>query len=133
MLRPTPRSTRTDTLFPYTTLFRSQSRAAAQKAVSRPKGREHCSANNPHLSTFDMGFCGFSRFFDCRRRGYCEILIAVPRRQPYPNDRSTGHAIDPPRKDRKSVVEGTSVSIGGDHGGRRICKQKKHNINQIIS
>src|SRR3546814_11665496 len=37
MLRPPPRSTRTDTLFPYTTLFRSglnHSRGATQKSVN---------------------------------------------------------------------------------------------------
>src|SRR3546814_2081312 len=45
MIRRPPRSTRTDTLFPYTTLFRSQAQAyeepAAGKAVIelRPSGR----------------------------------------------------------------------------------------------
>src|SRR3546814_7169826 len=36
MIRRPPRSTRTDTLFPYTTLFRSSSRAAVLPAVARP-------------------------------------------------------------------------------------------------
>src|SRR3546814_6133434 len=35
MIRPPPRSTRTDTLFPYTTLFRSQGRPTGG-------GRRHC-------------------------------------------------------------------------------------------
>src|SRR3546814_13926177 len=30
-------------------------------------------------------------------------------------------------EDRKSVVEGQSVSVRGDLGGRRIIKKKKHN------
>src|SRR3546814_12192285 len=34
MLRPPPRSTRTDTLFPYTTLFRSNSRSRDSEALS---------------------------------------------------------------------------------------------------
>src|SRR3546814_8380517 len=38
MIRRPPRSTRTDTLFPYTTLFRSQQRG------SRGRPREHCTA-----------------------------------------------------------------------------------------
>src|SRR3546814_6292242 len=33
MIRPPPRSTRTDTLFPYTTLFRSAADAAAWRAI----------------------------------------------------------------------------------------------------
>src|SRR3546814_9383379 len=38
MIRPPPRSTRTDTLFPYTTLFRSERppRPASRRAVHRP-------------------------------------------------------------------------------------------------
>src|SRR3546814_15507803 len=44
MRRPPPRSTRTDTLFPYTTLFRSQTNARPSSgpspcAVSRPNDR----------------------------------------------------------------------------------------------
>src|SRR3546814_11425599 len=36
MIRPPPRSKRTDTLFPYTTLFRSEAEAAARRwAVAR--------------------------------------------------------------------------------------------------
>src|SRR3546814_19236909 len=35
MLRPPPRSTRTDTLFPYTTLFRSEEQAARDMGVQR--------------------------------------------------------------------------------------------------
>src|SRR3546814_7984579 len=35
MLRPPPRSTRTDTLFPYTTLFRSSRRQAGRRSWRR--------------------------------------------------------------------------------------------------
>src|SRR3546814_1448030 len=37
MIRRPPRSTRTDTLFPYTTLFRSPRYAAADRAARRPE------------------------------------------------------------------------------------------------
>src|SRR3546814_2454006 len=40
MIRPPPRSTRTDTLFPYTTLFRSQ--AIIRMIVRRPGPRVTC-------------------------------------------------------------------------------------------
>src|SRR3546814_16737408 len=43
MIRRPPRSTRTDTLFPYTTLFRSQQRAPphAIRQIARGGDREH--------------------------------------------------------------------------------------------
>src|SRR3546814_12960029 len=39
MRRPPPRSTRTDTLFPYTTLFRSRHRSARNALENRPGRR----------------------------------------------------------------------------------------------
>src|SRR3546814_4358342 len=50
MIRRPPRSTRTDTLFPYTTLFRSQPQHAAgrrQLPDLRPP-RRTCRTNRPH-------------------------------------------------------------------------------------
>src|SRR3546814_11264762 len=41
MIRRPPRSTRTDTLFPYTTLFRSWGASAARSALFRPGGEKH--------------------------------------------------------------------------------------------
>src|SRR3546814_4947705 len=38
MIRRPPRSTRTDTLFPYTTLFRSQQPASDARRTTRPAG-----------------------------------------------------------------------------------------------
>src|SRR3546814_13617884 len=48
MIRRPPRSTRTDTLFPYTTLFRSDK--MGQRGLARPKIVErdaHAAASNP--------------------------------------------------------------------------------------
>src|SRR3546814_8969197 len=39
MIRRPPRSTRTDTLFPYTTLFRSAAKAAPTSAMARARAR----------------------------------------------------------------------------------------------
>src|SRR3546814_13177607 len=39
IIRPPPRSTRTDTLFPYTTLFRSHPPLPRRPAVGRPRTR----------------------------------------------------------------------------------------------
>src|SRR3546814_13966457 len=41
MIRRPPRSTRTDTLFPYTTLFRSEEQRSQQAVLSRLTAREH--------------------------------------------------------------------------------------------
>src|SRR3546814_2843639 len=55
MIRRPPRSTRTDTLFPYTTLFRSPSRAAAYNGRAprrcRPRrGSARCAGRSPSRS-----------------------------------------------------------------------------------
>src|SRR3546814_19307668 len=50
MIRPPPRSTRTDTLFPYTTLFRSVRTTDAVASVAAAGGRMVVSPNtNPHV------------------------------------------------------------------------------------
>src|SRR3546814_11516738 len=54
MIRRPPRSTRTDTLFPYTTLFRSPGRATALIFLRDPQGKDRLLAKRPHgdISTF---------------------------------------------------------------------------------
>src|SRR3546814_6958124 len=60
MIRRTPRSTRTDTLFPYTTLFRSKSRArghhVAERARRRRRSREAYGSHSlpPRFLSFDF-------------------------------------------------------------------------------
>src|SRR3546814_1833777 len=50
MIRRPPRSTRTDTLFPYTTLFRSRPhRARAPQLSAQPPGQGRHLARPPHL------------------------------------------------------------------------------------
>src|SRR3546814_16695977 len=48
MIRRPPRSTRTDTLFPYTTLFRSDVTSAKEIASLNPRLIKIPSATNPH-------------------------------------------------------------------------------------
>src|SRR3546814_13303277 len=99
MIRRPPRSTRTDTLFPYTTLFRSdqpdQTSVAsttpipAAVSVSRER-RNPAAANN---------------WSNSRGERSRPLVIAS-------------------MLDRKSGVQGKSVSVRVDHGGRRIIKKK---------
>src|SRR3546814_14054871 len=101
MIRRPPRSTRTDTLFPYTTLFRSSS-----TTVSVPRKRGSSGARKRNSSS-------------CSRLASRLSPAKVAERCPA----SSRHAVSSIR-DRKSDVEGKCVSEGVDLGGRRISKNK---------
>src|SRR3546814_12220949 len=135
MIRRPPRSTRTDTLFPYTTLFRSQ-RDAETLAVAdevspvRVFTRQHAErtqeaeqrfattsrfgdeqdflvgAERDELGTHAVG--AIARFTDCKAQT----------RFPRATDRGARKACK--RLDRKSAVSGKSVAVRVDLGGRRI-------------
>src|SRR3546814_13740785 len=124
MIRRPPRSTRTDTLFPYTTLFRSPELAADallcvrgcdRRRARRPRRpRDHSDREQPARPR--------------RRHPFPAPRIGlVDRRRAFPADPLW---IDEPRPrarhppDRKSVVSGKSVSVRVDLGGRRIIKKK---------
>src|SRR3546814_7443208 len=55
MIRRPPRSTRTDTLFPYTTLFRSARLPPARRAPPR-SARPSCATSSPHLQPCEQSF-----------------------------------------------------------------------------
>src|SRR3546814_3779341 len=61
MIRRPPRSTRTDTLFPYTTLFRSRDPVAAEGAVQRRR--------RLRLDRWTQGACGTAGRGRSVRRG----------------------------------------------------------------
>src|SRR3546814_18535720 len=115
MIRLPPRSTRTDTLFPYTTLFRSRHRrdraqgrhrrrtAPAEVATARRRAGARAAAAG-------TGRLVWPRFIRRRRRPH-----------PDADRRTRGSEKDP---DRKSVVWGKRVSVSVDRGGRRTIKQK---------
>src|SRR3546814_17970086 len=110
MLRRPPRSTRTDTLFPYTTLFRS----------SRLSWRHGCLYGGEDAVVPRGGRRGRHRR-DLERRS-----VVAGGRARSKGARSADHdggcAWRGP--DRKSVVSGKSVSVRVDLGGRRIIKKK---------
>src|SRR3546814_9908645 len=56
MIRRPPRSTRTDTLFPYTTLFRS-----GREAVDRLRGVEAAGQHHRAAAGFEFGHCHADR------------------------------------------------------------------------
>src|SRR3546814_19309829 len=121
MLRRPPRSTRTDTLFPYTTLFRSG-------LAVRPRHRDAGCGKAMEEARRDM------------REGAARIGIGDMYRALHPRfrprddrDRARfdrcGNKILPveffaDEGDRKSVVEGQSVSVRVGLGGRRMITKK---------
>src|SRR3546814_18475105 len=136
MIRRPPRSTRTDTLFPYTTLFRSgptlptgrapvreptsvgtvahdENRVRAQYNRDRPKSARHGLKVGRELH-----WLGSRRsFWPQEHNGSHVYRTSVP-----------DGAISPgAAQDRKSVVEGKSVYVSVDLGRRRIIKKKKQN------
>src|SRR3546814_20922552 len=99
MIRRPPRSTRTDTLFPYTTLFRSAQQFACLFIRSRGGGYDDIHASHL-IDAVIVDFRKNDLFLDA------ESIIAV--------------SIE--RLDRKSVVSGKCVSVREDLGGRRNIK-----------
>src|SRR3546814_473456 len=179
MIRRPPRSTRTHTLFPYTTLFRSEAAeimAQAQRsaleidigqvaarvigvAPARQRGIEGQAAlagRHAIVDAFELlhaqivGGAGGDAvgqeaadrlarqarsaiIADMARQQQFGVLIGLPadaeaagialgRSDLRPGRNVAEHAVD-----RKSVVEGKSVSVRVDSGGRRIIQKKKQN------
>src|SRR3546814_19542356 len=149
MIRRPPRSTRTDTLFPYTTLFRSQTgqpwleaqtdcrrersiddRQAARSAAEQQRAPER--TVNRHFETVDM--LAVPRH---------EISAPPPKLKKERKKDDAANAIDRPNtnwirrrtppavstkarvRDRKSVVLGESVSERAELCGARHIKKKR--------
>src|SRR3546814_17328879 len=108
MIRRPPRSTRTDTLFPYTTLFRSVPTGPIGQARPLARLGGGCKAL-------------LSKVEGRRWRLFGSIDAAgliLPPRTPFRARLPRG------RGDRKSGVEGKSGAVRVDLGGRRILKTK---------
>src|SRR3546814_20405863 len=73
MIRRPPRSTRTDTLFPYTTLFRSE-------VIHRPKGRFRCNSGHAVMEACisGLGICQLPDFYilPYLKHAMVELLLA---------------------------------------------------------
>src|SRR3546814_11733260 len=119
MIRRPPRSTRTDTLFPYTTLFRSQKRIGELRNALVPHGEQafgnpayNFRANLPSLD--DKCWKKTKLRSDCREEWAERLKLAAQ------------------AKDRKSVVSGTSVSVRVDRDGARIITKNNETTSQIV-
>src|SRR3546814_13582283 len=123
MIRRPPRSTRTATLFPYTTLFRSPTREKSSRASSRGcmtcgllrgglRGvRGRCSFGGHRLGFGGLGLgFGYGCGFDCFRLGFGRGRLFF-------------HAVV--LGDRTNVVSGKSGAVLFELVGGRIHEKKK--------
>src|SRR3546814_13388638 len=106
MIRRPPRSTRTDTLFPYTTLFRSESRGRIALKSADP--RDHPAIHPNYLATETDRRVTVAGMKITRQIVGAEPLAAVVEEEMTPGARCTGDdallEAARPHSDRKSVV-----------------------------
>src|SRR3546814_11454116 len=135
MIRPPPRSTRTDTLFPYTTLFRSCPEERRHRPGFNP-GQSVPAARGRRVPGPFVELQGRIRPGELGgdHRGDQIGHERIPRRslyrlyRPEPSRRAPERTHDvegQDQGDRKSVVKGKSVSVRVAHGDRRIMKKKQ--------
>src|SRR3546814_18957274 len=139
MIRRPPRSTRTDTLFPYTTLFRSRTPSFSHRELPRLLGRpahddarpefddhHHRLADLHHRATDDVA----SRRRRATRADRAAPITAAVR---HPADHRLGpasvrtpldHAREAPLN-RQHVVAGKKVCGHVDQGSRDTTRKKK--------
>src|SRR3546814_16841799 len=124
MIRRPPRSTRTDTLFPYTTLFRSaRPRGCDRRAPTALRERlKRPAAEYPRRPPRHRSCCDTAR-----GRSPHGATQPVPRlqaryaRQALPRPPAPSR---PPSLDPKSVVEGKRVSVRVSLGGRGLLTKQ---------
>src|SRR3546814_19491097 len=135
MIRRPPRSTRTDTLFPYTTLFRSvladfnQRRSAAEAQRRDLEGRSDEAAQRALQRLRGVETIGDLPFDSILLPASGQQLLSIAPLLAYhdvdPSEvRFLGTSLweDPP--DRTSAVSGKRVSVRLDLGGPQVIKKK---------
>src|SRR3546814_14144463 len=128
MSRRPPRSTRTDTLFPYTTLFRSPVRGDVYHsdenlltAIPGYRGKSGWQARAIAAVAADMRWPFIGEFAGGTQTLTPRIQVVAPR---------PIHNLDIPNEDSRNGtggVQGKVVSISVDAGGSRIINKKKRN------
>src|SRR3546814_20234063 len=109
MVRRPPRSTRTDTLFPYTTLFRSAGPLRSTDSFFSPYRQSDRTLREQNLYGTVGDIAGRARSLAARPAWHaCTAFRSLA-------------------TDRKSVGKGTSVTVRVDLGGRRYLTKKQTN------
>src|SRR3546814_19762260 len=120
MIRRPPRSTRTDTLFPYTTLFRSR----LLRHLRGPGAAADRQAGKPRRPGLDTDLPG--GVHDPGGHSLRPVLPRSPQRGARPAVSGSPHAAGiGTGPERKSVVEGKSGDVRVELGGSCSIKKKK--------
>src|SRR3546814_11797834 len=125
MIRRPPRSTRTDTLFPYTTLFRSLGKRQQENSTNAEmltKQQRGCQDDQGQQRPGPSSLLQYCRPYSARTG---TIACDVPRPQQRTAPSCQRSPQDGDRPARTSVVSGTRVSVRVDPGCRRTIKKKK--------
>src|SRR3546814_20135238 len=124
MIRRPPRSTRTDTLFPYTTLFRSLVVDADEEVFEMNNGCICCTVRGDLIRIIE-GLMKRKDRFDGIIVETTGLADPGPVAQTFFVDEDVARRAKPHSivTERKRVVEGKRVSVGVDLGGRRRLKK----------
>src|SRR3546814_14605745 len=129
MIRRPPRSTRTDTLFPYTTLFRSKLPYLVVGHVGRGADESLCRRCRLQGTRQLGGVAGFGAMKDRELAARALHGRHGLRRGRSQAGLQPGEITTEPeclgRSGRKSGGEGTSGAVRLDHGGVRTIKKKQ--------
>src|SRR3546814_18426220 len=130
MIRRPPRSTRTDTLFPYTTLFRSPAAARDVEGchAATAQGRIPFVAQWRQVSRSDfvtLGVCARTCPEDTTTTSGRSSLTSIPTQSHNPIRPMSLTPYLPNTGDRTIAVSGQRVSARVDLGGHRISKQQQ--------
>src|SRR3546814_20080806 len=119
MIRRPPRSTRTDTLFPYTTLFRSAGAGIGPELVVKLRRAADQRRRQAESGVVRIG----------DRRLECLDANDLQQRPEQHDVGALGHrrTVDAYGRERKRLVRVESVSVHVDLGCRRILKKKNYN------
>src|SRR3546814_19945873 len=127
MIRGPPRSTRTDTLFPYTTLFRSRGRKPRAFLLQQERLALLLRSGRRWRAAPDEGASAASCSALLHEQPESKATLRCARapssalRAPSPPAQAKGFP------DRTRVVKGKSVSVRCTQGGRRVSHKHKRN------
>src|SRR3546814_11044961 len=128
MIRRPPRSTRTDTLFPYTTLFRSDIHEPIVACPNDPDDVKTLSeVAGAKIDEVFIGSCmtnighfrAASKLLEGKRDIPVKLWVAPPTKMDATQLTEEGHYGVFGTSDRKHGVEGTSGDVREELGGRR--------------
>src|SRR3546814_12611342 len=111
MIRRPPRSTRTDTLLPYSSLFRFAGFwCPSCRRLPHQEQAEPASGDRAGHRREDIG-------------GRLRFMAAFEKHPEFHAERGKGR--ETAEEDRKSVVEGKGGSVRADHGGSRLSTHRR--------